>query len=252
MTNNLIINSRNFVKNNLVLCLAIGIIIGFFLGYFVGIEVGQDTIRKQELKNLEQRINELETPEIDFSQISKDDDPILGNPNAPISIIEFSDYQCSFCARFYSDTLPLLKAEYIETGKVNLVFRDFPIQKIHPNAMPAAIASECADDQGKFWQYHDMLFENQSTWKKFKLDLAISTFKQFATELNLEQEVFDSCLNSDKHFDEVSLDLTDGHSYAVSGTPTFFVGNEKLNYTSMFGAQSFSDFRIIIDEKLNQ
>lgn len=253
MKNNLIVNLKTTVKNNLLISVGSVLIIVFFLGYFVGEETGQDTARKQELANFEQRMAELENPEISlFFQISKDNDPVLGDPNATISIIEFSDYQCQFCARFYSDTLPLLKSEYIETGKVNLISRDFPIPKIHSNAMSTALASECANEQGKFWEYHDMLFETQNTWKQNKSDSIILTLKQFAKELNLNQDKFDSCLDSSKYAEEVNQDMADGREYVVSGTPTFFVGNEEIGYSSIFGAQSFSDFRIMIDEKLAQ
>lgn len=246
-------NLKNVIKNNLLISMCSIMIVGFFLGYFVGEEIGQDTARKQELEKYEQRIDELETPKIEtFYEIPKDNDPMLGDPNAPISIIEFSNYQCQFCARFYSDTLPLLKSQYIETGKVNLIYRDFPIQKINSNAMPTALASECANEQGKFWEYHDMLFETQDTWKQNKSDLLNLTLKQFAKELNLNQEQFDSCLDSGKYAEEVNQDVEDGRKYVVSGTPTFFVGNEEIGYSSIFGAQSFSDFRIMIDEKLTQ
>ncbi|MGY5151740.1 MAG: DsbA family protein [Candidatus Nitrosopumilus sp. bin_6a] len=246
-------NLKNLVENNLRISIISGLIIVFVLGYFIGIESGQDIVRKQELEKLEQRMEELKTPEISlFFQISKDNDPILGDPKAPVSIIEFSNYQCQFCARFYSDTLPLLYSEYIETGKVNIIYRDFPIQKIYSNAMSTALASECANEQGKFWEYHDMLFETQNSWKQSKYDLLILTLKQFAKELNLNQEKFDSCLDSSKYAEEINQDIADGEKYLVLGTPTFFVGNEEMGYSSIFGGQTFSDFRIVIDEKLNQ
>ena len=229
------------------------LIVVFFVGYFVGVEAGEDSARQQELEKYEKRIAESKTPKIEtFSEISKDDDPILGDPDAPISIIEFSDYQCQFCARFYSDTLPLLNSQYIETGKVNLISRDFPIVKIHSNAMPTALASECANEQGKFWEYHGELFETQNIWKQNKSDEIILTLKQFAKDLNLNQEQFDACLDSKKYAEEINNDLSDGQKYFVTGTPTFFVGNDKIGYSSIFGAQSFSDFRIMIDEKLSQ
>ncbi|KEQ56310.1 Na antiporter NhaA 2 protein [Marine Group I thaumarchaeote SCGC RSA3] len=244
---------KTFVKNNLVLCVASIVLVVFFLGYVVGVEVGQDTVRKQELANLEQRLAEFkDSKSITPSQISKDDDPLLGDPDAPLSIIEFSNFQCKFCLRFYSDTLPLLKTHYIDTGKVNLIYRDFPIPKIYDNSMPAALASECANEQGKFWEYHDILFENQHTWRQNESDLPLLTFKQFANTLALNQEKFDSCLDSGKYADEINSDVGDGRDYAVSGTPTFFVGNDKVGYSSLFGTQSFSDFQKIIDEKLEQ
>ncbi|AJM91589.1 DsbA family protein [Nitrosopumilus piranensis] len=227
-------------------------LIVFFLEYLVGVEVGQDNIRKQELETLEQSLDDLKTPEISlFFQILKDDDPVLGDLDASISIIEFSNFQCKFCLRFYSDTLPLLKTQYIDTGKVNLVYRDFPLPQIYANSMPAALASECANEQGKFWEYHDMLFEDQNSWRQNDPGLAISTFKQFATTLNLDQEKFDSCLDLGKYSDEINSDVDDGLDYVVSGTPTFFIGNEKIGYSSLFGTQSFSDFQTIIDEKLS-
>ncbi|NNM02253.1 MAG: thioredoxin domain-containing protein, partial [Nitrosopumilus sp.] len=180
------------------------LIVVSFVVFFVGVEVGQDSVRQQELEKYEQIIAESETTKIEtFFEISKDNDPILGNPDAPISIIEFSDYQCQFCARFYSDTMPLLLSQYIETGKVNLISRDFPIVKIHSNAMPTALASECANEQGMYWEYHGKLFETQDTWKQNKSDEMILTLKQFAKDLNLNQEQFDSCLDSKKYSEEI-------------------------------------------------
>ena len=119
-----------------------------------------------ELKILEKQLptNQPNLP----TKISADDDPIIGNPDAEITIIEFSDFQCPFCARFHIQTLPTLMEEYIEKGTVKLVFRDFPIQSIHPNAVPASVAAECANEQGKFKQMHDILFENQNEWNKLR------------------------------------------------------------------------------------
>jgi protein-disulfide isomerase len=104
----------------------------------------------------------------------------------------------------------------------------------------------------KFWEYRDVLFRTQNIWKQDKSDLLILTLKQFARDLDLNQEQFDSCLDSSKYSEEVHQDMEDGHKYVVTGTPTFFVGNEEIGYSSVFGAQSFSDFRIIVDEKLAQ
>jgi len=128
-------------------------------------------------------------------EISLDDDPIKGNPDAPVTIIEFSDFQCPFCKRFYDQTLPLIEKNYIDTGKVKYVYRDFPIDKLHPNARPSHIAAECADEQGKFWEYHDMLFDNTSQWNRLSsADLNLQ-LKQYATTLGLESSSFDSCLS---------------------------------------------------------
>jgi len=209
----------------------------------------QDAISKLELKILQNQLPTTQpTPPI---KISADNDPIIGNPDAKISIIEFSDFQCPFCARFHIQTLPLILEEYIEEGKVKLVFRDFPIQNIHPNALPASVAAECANEQGKFKEMHDILFENQNQWNKQETADAISLFNQYAAEMNLDQEIFDSCLSNGKYIEEIKNDLEDGRDYGISGTPGFFIGNDQIGYVELKGAQPFESFKKVIDAQLD-
>jgi len=209
----------------------------------------EDAISKLELKLLQ---NQLPTEQSKLvMKISADNDPVIGNPDAPITIIEFSDFQCPFCARFFTQTLPLIYEEYIDQGKVKLVFRDYPIQSIHPNAVPASVASECANEQGKFKEMHDILFGNQNEWSKQETVDALSLFSQYATEIQLEQETFDSCLTSGKYIDEIQKDLVDGQNYGVSGTPGFFVGNDQIGYVQIKGAQPFDIFKKVIDAQLD-
>jgi len=111
-------------------------------------------------------------------KLLEDDDAVLGDPNAPVTIIEFSDFQCSFCARFHSQTLPQIKSQYIDTGKVKLIYRDFPLHSIHPDAQKAAEAAECAGDQGKYYEYHDLLFSSTA--------FDDASLKQYAVDLGLE------------------------------------------------------------------
>ena len=191
-----------------------------------------------------------EMPQTDPVRISIDDDPIIGDPNAPITIIEFSDFQCPFCARFNAQTLPPLMDEYIQQGKVKLVFRDFPIQSIHPNAVPASLASECANEQGKFKEMHDMLFDNQRQWSNIETVDALSLFNQYATSMQLDETAFSSCLNSGKYIEEINKDLRDGRSYGVSGTPGFFIGSDQVGYVEIKGAQPFDSFKKVIDAQL--
>lgn len=208
-----------------------------------------ETIAKLELKILQ---NQLPTKQASPPvKISVDDDPIIGNSDAPITIIEFSDFQCPFCARFHTQTLPLILEEYIKQGKVKLVFRDFPIQSIHPNALPASVAAECANDQGKFREMHDILFEKQNEWNKLETTEALSLFSEYASSMQLDQKTFDSCLTSGKHIPEIQNDLNDGREYGVTGTPGFFVGNEKIGFTELKGAQPFDSFKKIIDAQLD-
>ena len=209
-----------------------------------------ESIAKLELKLLQ---NQLPTKQvIEPVRISIDNDPIIGNPDAPITIVEFSDFQCPFCARFHTQTLPLILEEYIEQGKVKLVFRDFPIQSIHPNALPASVAAECANDQNKFREMHDMLFEKQNDWNKLETVDALSMFSQYASGMQLDEELFDSCLTSGKHISEIKKDLDDGRDYGVSGTPGFFVGNDQIGFVELKGAQPFESFKKIIDAQLDR
>ena len=166
-----------------------------------------------------------------------DDDPVLGKNNAPLTIIEFSDFQCPYCKRFRDQTFDLIKENYIDTGKVKLVYRDFPLSSIHPMAQKAAEAAECADEQGKFWDYHDKIYAGQSS-------LSIDSLKQWASELKLNTDKFNSCLDSGKYADEVSNDLNDATKSGGSGTPYFLVGEIPIS-----GAYPFDDPRLEIDFK---
>ena len=192
----------------------------------------------------------IAVPQADPIRISIDDDPIIGDPDAAITIIEFSDFQCPFCARFNAQTLPPLMEEYIQQGKVKLVFRDFPIQSIHPNAVPASLAAECANEQGKFKEMHDVLFDNQRQWSDINTADAVSLFKQYANSMQLEETTFSSCLDSGKYLEEINNDLRDGRDYGVTGTPGFFIGNDQVGYVEIKGAQPFESFKKIIDAQL--
>jgi protein-disulfide isomerase len=165
------------------------------------------------------------------------EDPFKGSPDAPVTIVEFSDFQCPYCARFYKNTLPQIEEKYIKTGKVKLIYKDFPLS-FHQYAQKAAEAAECADEQGKFWEYHDKLFENQS-------QLDVASLKRYAAELGLDTQAFNECLDSGKMAAEVQQDFNEGKAKGVSGTPTFFINGQKL-----VGAQPFEAFERIIEEKL--
>jgi protein-disulfide isomerase len=168
------------------------------------------------------------------------DDPFLGSADAPITIVEFSDFQCPFCANFYLQTFPKIKQDYIDTGKVKFVYRDFPLN-FHQYAQKSAEASECADEQGKFWEYKDILFTRQAEWSTG----GIPKLKEYASMLSLDQESFDSCLDSGSMSEEVESDFADGRSLGVTGTPAFFINGELVS-----GAQPFSVFKQKIDSLL--
>lgn len=174
----------------------------------------------------------------------EDDDPVLGSEDAPVTIVEFSDFQCPFCRQFFNATFAQLKEKYIDTGKAKLVFRDFPLE-FHPAALPTAIAAECADDQGKFWQFHDVVFQEQSKSGSGTVTYGAPELKQWARQIGLDGGTFDKCLDSSKHADEVKRDFEAGQKAGVSGTPSFVI-NGKL----LIGAQPFSAFQEAIEAGL--
>jgi len=169
-----------------------------------------------------------------------DDDAFKGDENAPVTIIEFSDFECSFCARFYTDTLPQITENYINTGKVKLVYRDFPLITRHPNAHKAAQAAECAKDQGKFWDMHDKLYENQRA-------LSVSDLKAYAADLGLDTAAFNGCLDSGEKTAEVDADMQEASESGISGTPGFFVNGILIS-----GALPYENFKQVIDAELEK
>lgn len=178
--------------------------------------------------------------------VSVDDDPVMGNKNAKVTIVEFSDYQCPFCRSFWQDSLPQIKKEYIDTGKVKLVYRDYPLS-FHAMAQKSAEAAECADDQGRYWEMHDKMFTEQSKLGQGTVQYTLNDLKKWATQLGLNSPQFNQCLDSDKYKAEVEKDFADGSAAGVTGTPSFFI-----NGRFMVGAQPFAGFKAIIDEELKK
>lgn len=177
------------------------------------------------------------------------DAPTLGRADAPVTIVEFSDYQCPFCQRFFATTLPALKQDYIDTGRLRYVFRDYPLDQLHPQARKAAEAAHCAGEQGKYWEMHDMLFQNQRA-------LAAPQLAEHARALGVDGAKFDECLSSGRQAARVERSLADGAAAGVQGTPGFVVGKTRaggvVEGTLIRGAQPLETFRRIIDQALAQ
>ena len=167
--------------------------------------------------------------------IPTDGYPSLGPANAKITIVEFSDFQCPFCRRFHADTYHALLDAY--PGQIRFVYRNLPLTSIHPNAMPAAIASLCANDQNAFWDFYEKLFTNDT------LDEA--TYIQHATDLGLNVDTFKACLTSGSHDDFIKKDMDFSLGLGVQSTPTFFV-----NGLAIVGAQPLENFKQLIDKEL--
>jgi len=179
--------------------------------------------------------------------IGVDDDPVLGNPDAKVLIIEFGDYQCPSCRMFWHDVEPRLKKDYIDTGKAKLVFRDFPIVQIHPEALLASMAVDCAGEQNKYWEYHDKVFREQYNKGDDLVRFKAADLKKWAKDTKLDQATFDQCLDSEKYKSEVLKDKADGDAVSVQGTPTFFINGRVIG-----GAQPYPAFKTLIDDLLKQ
>ncbi len=176
-----------------------------------------------------------------------DDDVLVGNRNAPLTLIEFGDYQDPFSQRFDEQTYPLIKKDYIESGKINYVFRDFPLN-FHPQAQKAAEGAQCAGDIGgdeKYFEMHNKILENQES-------LSVDNIKKLAKDIGLDQNEFDDCLDSGKMANEVAKDMADGESYDVFGTPTFFIlNNYNGNISRLNGAYPYREFKEIFNDELS-
>jgi len=185
-------------------------------------------------------------PPVTVTNITLGNAPSLGSTEAKVILVEFVDFQCPFCASFFSNTLSQIKKEYVDTGKIRFVYKHYPLD-LHQNAKMAAVASECAKDKGKFWEYHNILLGNQTTWEDLGGNDVIAAFIKYAQYLGLDADNFKSCLDSMKYERNVDMDLQQGSMMGVTGTPTFFVGTEGKNFTPIKGAQPFTSFKQVID-----
>ncbi len=174
--------------------------------------------------------------------------PAKGDASAPVTIIEFSDFQCPFSAKYNMEVMPRIEEDYIRTGKVRYVFRDFPLENIHANAQRLAEAGRCAFDQKKFWGLEAILFANQATVKPDNL-------VSLATQAGLDAAAFSTCLAADKAKAALNSQMAEASADGVTGTPTFFLGRTaadgKLAVTRVLvGAQPYENFKQAIDALL--
>ena len=187
----------------LVIPIAIGILAGGFLVFYPEPEVNSTKL----------------TP----SKLIDDGSPILGEGNASITILEWGDYQCTFCYKFHQNTLNVINEDFIKTGKVKLVFKDFPLNG--PDSVLAAEASYCAEDQGKYWEYHDELYKNwggeRTGW------ITRESLDTFASTVGLDLEVFNTCLDEHKYQNKVNALYDFGREIGIDATPSFLVFNDE-------------------------
>jgi protein-disulfide isomerase len=243
--------------------------------FFAQTSFGQRRPTPEELQSLRKDVDTIKANQVDIEKSVKelkalagagqpapplapenivlgiDDDPVMGDQKARLVLVEFSDFQCPFCARFVQETLPEIEKDYIKTGKLKYVFRDFPITGAHKDAFKAAMASGCALDQGRYWEMHDRLFENQTAF-------TVHNLTQRAEAIGLNKEKFQQCLNNNEYETEIQNDFAEGLKAGVNQTPTFFLGITQPNspklkvLTVITGAKSYAVFKAAIDSALQQ
>jgi len=212
--------------------LAIPAIIGIFAGFYLSLIENDQNFGKESLLTAEKLV--------------EDSSPVLGNSNAPITIVEWGDYQCTFCFRFHETSLKIIHEEYIETGMVNLVFKDFPLNG--PDSVLAAEAANCANDQDKYWLYHDELYTNwageRTGW------ITDDSLDIFAEAVEIDIEKFNSCLSDHKYRQKVLDSEQFAREIGIDATPSFFVFNDE-KIIKITGNQPIDVFRKVINELNN-
>ena len=213
------------------------IVLALVIGFGAGIGVDRFLLRSNpaavDASLLEQQSGFRQPSSI---QIPLEGRPFLGPADAPVTIVEFTDYQCPFCALHSQDNFPRLLREF--QGQVRYVVLNFPITSIHPGADQAGQAAECAAAQGKFWVYHDMLFRNQASQHTEGL-------REMAREAGLDGGTFDSCLDSSAQVQRVSQDFQEGRNHGVRATPTFFI-NDRM----VVGFLPYEDFKSLVSQAI--
>lgn len=214
---------------------------------------------KKELTDVKRELSEIKTllsrvtgrrnpaPAPQIAKVLVENKPAKGDPKAPLTMVEFSDYDCPFCRRFAIQVMPRLQKEYIDTGKLRYVFRDFPLTRIHPRAKGKHVAAHCSGEQGKYWEMHDVLFLKSKVRSPDQIN-------GHAKALGLDQAKFSECVKSKRYDAHIATDLADGQKAGVRGTPTFFIGptadGNTITGRAVRGAQPYAAFKRTLDAVL--
>ncbi len=185
-----------------------------------------------------------------MADLIKDSAGVIGNANAPVVIVEFSDYQCPFCRSWAENVKGSLQTDYIDTGKVKLAYKDFPLS-FHPMAPTYATAARCAGEQNKYWEMHDKIYSEQAKFGSGTVSTVTKdNIKTWAADLGLNATAFNTCLDSDKFSAQIQTNMREGSRVGVSGTPSFFIGKAGGTGQLIVGAQPYTVFQAAIDAAL--
>ena len=232
-------------KNELINYLLVGLLVvgAYFLGSYKtkyellktsGGEKGQAEVQAQPEKK-------TELSEVEWKELLQNPVAVKGSESAPVTIVEFTDYQCPFCGRYFQETYPSIMKDYVEKGKVRYVIRDLPLP-FHQHAKEAAIAAYCAGQKGKYWEMHDKLFQEQQTWEK--ANNAAELFAKYGDELGVDIR---DCQKDKQAKEVIGKDLELARKIGASGAPTLFINGKML-----VGAQPYSTFKAMIEDALSK
>ena len=217
-------------------------VLGIFFALNIATSEDQQLIETQ----ISEKEAKLEPTSVSYDVFFNNGSPILGSPDAPITLIEFGDYQCHFCNVYFQNTEHKILENFVVTGKVKIMFKDFTI--IGPDSISAAHAAHCAGDQGKYWQYHNMLYNNwtgeNNGWAS-KENLI-----KFANNINLELDQFSECINSQRYDSIIEQSYIDGQSLGITGTPAFFIISNENQVIAINGAQPYDVFERVFNSIL--
>lgn len=229
-----------------------GIAAAVIFGVFFAMNTATDTVfRVDDIKPSDAQEQEAapESQEVDMALFYENAPPYIGDQNAPITIVEFGDYQCFYCNKFFHETEKQILENYVKTGKVKMIFKDFII--IGQDSVTAAHAAHCASEQGKFWEYHDTLYNNwngeNNGWASAENQI------RFAQEVGLDMEMFSECTASDKYKSVIQASTQDAQTLGLTGTPGFFVIGPNNNIVKIPGAQPYDVFvRVLESDELKR
>ncbi len=230
------INQTTNSQKNIYLILSAIIISGIVIAGAIVYTRNSQLDSLSEKLETDQKTSSVESRKASRVELTiSEEDHIRGNPDAPVTIIEYSDFQCPFCQRFHPTVRQILE-DYPD--QVRWVYKHFPLDSIHSEARPSAEASECAAEQGKFWQFADELFENQSR-------MGSSLYEELASQIGLNMGQFESCISSRKYKDHVEADLQEGIKAGITGTPGSFVNGEEIS-----GAVPYDYLKTTVEQAL--
>ena len=220
------------------------LVLGIFLANFIGEDNSHLLAEIPTITNVEKQLN-VNGPDV----LVKNGSPILGSVDAPITLIEFGDYQCTYCKRHFDQTHNLIMKNYVETNKVKILFKDLIVTP-GKDSMHAAHATHCAKDQGMYWKYHYMLYNN---WEGENTGwITTDNLNKFAKNLDLDMNKFSKCMSENKWMELITASKRDANTLGITGTPSFFLIGPENELEKIHGAQPYDVFKVILDSHLKK